>query len=274
MRLVTYPAIIAFLVIGLASPPEADAQCRRRVIVGPGVTVVGPCQPPPPAVVVTPTPPPPPATAAPPPPPPPPNTNVAPAPCDVPPPPRVRRRYRRVRLFTMGLYGEGTMFKKGGMGGGGFYAQLRLGRAFHLYGSVGASGSCTTCDPDNYQRTDIRTSFGLQWYMARRNWKLQPFFRGTLVHQAVKYRDPLLDEGSILKQNQFGVEVAFGLEWRPLRWLTFSADVAYLGLARVGGDDDINPQQAILNDSRMGGVPTVDKTEHGANFRFSAALRF
>lgn len=274
MRLVTYPAIFGFLVITLAAPSKADAQCRRRVIVGPGVTVVGPCQPPPPTVVVTPTPPPPPAEAAPP-PPPPPTVQQPAAPCDVAPPPQVRRRYRRVRLFTMGLYGEGTMFKKGGMGGGGFYAQLRVGRTMHLYGSVGGSGSCTTCNEDNYRRTDIRTSFGLQWYLARRNWRIQPFLRGTLVYQSVTYRDPLMEEaGSILKQNQFGVEMAFGLEWRPLRWLTFSADIAYLGLARMGDNEDMTTQQALLDESRMGGVPTVAKTEHGVNFRFSAALRF
>lgn len=277
MRLVTYPAIFGFLVITLAAPSEADAQCRRRVIVGPGVTVVGPCQPlPPPAVVVTPTPPPPPPTAAPPPPPPPPVVQQA-DPCDVAPPPRVRRRYRRVRLFTMGLYGEGTMFKKGGMGGGGFYAQLRVGRALHLYGSLGASGSCTQCDPDNYRRTDIRTSFGLQWYMARRHWRLQPFLRGTLVYNSVKYRDPLLmdEDNTVSKENQFGGELAVGLEWRPLRWLTFSADIAYLGLSRMGrDDDDVVTQQSLLTESRMNGVPTVNKSEHGVNFRFSAALRF
>ncbi len=62
-------------------------------------------------------------------------------PCDMPPPRRVyRRRYRRVRLFTLGIYGEGTMFKKGGMGGAGIYAQLKLGRNLHVYGSVGGLG--------------------------------------------------------------------------------------------------------------------------------------
>jgi len=279
MRLITYPAIFGFLVIALAAPSEADAQCRRRVIVGPGVTVVGPCLPlPPPVVVVQPVPPPPPPAAAPPPPPPPSPkaTVVAPVvPCDVPPPRVYRRRYRRVRLFTLGLYGEGTMYKTGGMGGAGFYAQLKLGRGLHLYGSVGGSASCTHCNEDNYRRTDLRTSIGLQYYMSRRRWRLKPFIRGTVVYQAVSFRDPLLEEaGSILKESQVGGELALGLEWRPLRWLTFAADVAYLGLSRVGHEDEVITQQVLLNESRMKGVPTVNKTEHGVNFRFTAAIRF
>ncbi len=282
MRLITYSAIFGFLVMSVAAPSDADAQCRRRVIVGPGVTVVGPCQPtPPPVVVVQPAPPAPPPAAAPPPPPPPPATStvVRPViPCDAPPPRRVyRRRYRRVQLFTLGLYGEGTMFKKGGMGGGGFYAQLRLGRGLELYGSVGASGSCTHCNEDNYRRTDLRTSLGLQYYMARKHWRFKPFVRGTIVYQSVTYRDPLMDhEGSpVLKEGQIGGELALGLEWRPLRWLSFSADIAYLGLSRINkGDDDISPQQSLLDQNRMGGVPTVSKTENGVNFRFSAAIRF
>lgn len=276
MRLITYPAIVAFLVIGLASPSDAEAQCGRQVIRGPGVTVIGPCQPlPPPVVVVQPLPPPPPPVAAPPPPPPPTTTVISPVvPCDTPPPRRVyRRSYRRVRLFTLGIYGEGTMFKKGGMGGAGFYAQLKLGRNLHVYGSVGGSASCTSCDEDNYRRTDLRTSIGLQYYMARSHWRLKPFVRGTVVYQAVSFKDPLMEEeGSILKESQVGGELALGLEWRPLSWLTFGADVAYLGLSRVSKGEDHT--QVILNERRMNGVPGVGKTENGVNFRFTAAIRF
>ncbi len=279
MRLITYPAILGFLVIGLASPSDADAQCRRHVIVGPGVTVVGPCQPlPPPVVVVQPLPPPPPPAAAPPPPPPPsPQATVVQpvVPCDAPPARVYRRRYRRVRLFTLGIYGEGTMFSKGGMGGAGLYAQLKMGRGLHLYGSVGGSSSCTSCNENNYRRSDLKTSLGLQYYMARRGWRLKPFIRGTIVYQAVSFRDPLMqdDVGAVLNESQVGGELAVGLEWRPLKWLTFGADIAYLGLSRVS-KDDITTQQVVLDQSRMGGVPTVRKSENGVNFRFTAAIRF
>ncbi len=281
MRLITYSAIFGFLVISLASSDQAQAQCRRHVIVGPGVTVVGPCQPVPPPVVVQPAPPAPPAppAAAPPPPPPPPSATVVKpvVPCDYPPPRRVRRlRYRRVRLFTMGLYGEGTLFNKGGMGGTGFYAQLKLMRSFHLYGSVGVSGSCTQCNENNYTRVDVRSSVGLQYYIARPSWRLRPFVRGSLVYQAVTYRDPTAADESrpVLKGNQLGGELALGLEWRPLRWLIFSADIAYLGLSRMDDAGGSNLQQQLLQESRMGGVPTLNKEEHGVNFRFGAALRF
>ncbi len=285
MRLITYPAIVAFLVIGLVSPSEADAQCRRGVIVGPGITVVGPCLPPPifvvrplppPVVVVQPLPPPPPPAAAPPPPPPSPQaTVVAPVvPCYAPPARVYRPRYRRVRLFTVGMYGEGTMFSKGGMGGAGLYAQLKVGRGLHLYGSVGGSSSCTSCDPDNYRRSDLKTSLGLQYYMSRRNWRIKPFIRGSIVYQAVNFRDPMsFDNDSILKESQVGGELALGLEWRPLSWLVFGADVAYLGLSRVGNDEFVT-QQVVLDQNRMDGVPTVNKNEHGVNFRFTAAIRF
>lgn len=280
MRLITYSAIFSFLVIGLAAPDQADAQCRRRVIVGPGVTVVGPCQPllPPPVVVVQPLPPPPAPTVAPPPPPPIPQVTVIRpvVPCDVPPARVYRPRYRRLRLFTLGLYGEGTMFKDGGMGGAGFYAQLKLGRNLHIYGSVGGSTSCTSCSEDNYRRTDLKTSIGLQYYMSRHHWRLKPFVRGTVVYQAVSFRDPLMDQeaGAVLKESQIGGELALGLEWRPLRWLIFSADIAYLGLSRVGNDNDITTQQVVLHESRMRGVPSVGKSQNGVNFRFTAAIHF
>lgn len=246
-------------------PTQAHAQCRRIVVRGPRVTVVSPCLAPPPVYVrVVPAPPPPPAVPAPPP------VVVQPvAPCPAPPPPPVRvRRRHHFRLFTVGLLTEGTLFKDGGLGGGGVYAQIRLSRSLHLFGSVGANASCTTCHPNDPQRVDLKSTLGLQYYFLPFR-RFSPYLRGSLVYQSVQFQDPKqenLDLGSI---NQLGVEVAAGLELRITRWLILGGDVAYLGLKRLDHEvDGPTPSGAPK------GLATVNDFDHGATFRLNLAIRF
>ncbi|MFH2006339.1 MAG: hypothetical protein ABI333_07125 [bacterium] len=282
MRLIKYAAILGFLTAATIVPSEVSAQCRRGVIIGPQITVIGPCAPsiPPPPVYVQPVPPPPPPPeAAPPPPPaaappPPPPVAMQQQPCVSPPPYRPYRRYRRVRAVTLGLYGEGTMFKDGGLGGGGFYAQIRLARKLHLYGSLGGNVSCTSCQDDGLKRTDVKTTLGLQYYFVPQRYRFTPFVRGSFVYQNVTFRDDVSEgDRPRAKADQIGGEFAFGLEWRPIPWLIFSGDIAYIGLTRIKNDDDaIQGDSVPANAPR--GVPAVNKSDHGAVVRFGIAIRF
>lgn len=252
---------LAFLV-----PTQAHAQCRRIMVRGPRVTVVSPCLAPPPVYVrVVPAPPPPPAVPAPPP------VVVQPvAPAAPPPPPvRVRRRFHP-RLFTVGLLTEGTLFKDGGLGGGGVYAQIRLGRALHLFGSVGANASCTNCHPNDPTRVDLKTTLGLQYYFVPFR-RFSPYMRGSMVYQQVHFQDPNQANEEIASAQQLGVEVAAGLELKITRWLILGADVAYIGLKRVDVDGGAAPS---IPEGAPKGVATVNDFDHGATFRLNLALRF
>ncbi|MDY0003300.1 MAG: hypothetical protein RBU30_18525, partial [Polyangia bacterium] len=81
------------------------------------------------------------------------------------------------------------MYKSGGMGGGALFAQLRVSRALHLYGSVGLNGSCTNCNANDPSRLDLKTTVGLQYYFLSHS-RFAPFLRGSLVYQAVNFKDP------------------------------------------------------------------------------------
>ncbi len=264
MRTLRIAASLAVVLASLTWSDSASAQCRTLVVGGPRVQVIAPCMPAPPPVVVRVVP-----VPAPPTPPPPP---VAEQPCPAPPPPPVvHRRYRRPQLFTLGMFAEGTMFKDGGLGGGAVYAQLRVSRALHLYASFGANASCTNCHPNDPNRVDLKTTFGLQYYFLH-NRMFSPYLRGTMVYQAVNFHDPNDPEGTPLyKANQLGVEAAAGLEWKVTRWLILGADVAYIGLKRMG-DDGSEDTTIPVNAGK--GVATVNNFDNGATFRFNLAIRF
>lgn len=289
MRVISSLSILVFLSTALLAPSRADAQCRTIIVRGPRVRVIAPClvprapvvvqvvpgQPPPPpywagqpAPVYAPPPPPPPPPA---PPAPPPPVMVQPAPAYSPPPP-VPTHYRsfvRPQLFTLGMFAEGALYKKGGMGGAAFYAQLRMGRAWHLFGSLGANGSCTNCNADDPNRIDLKGTLGLQYYFME-NSRFAPYLRGSLVYQSVSFKDPNDPEADALaRTSQLGGELAAGLEWRALRWLVLGADVAYVGLKRLGDD-----QEGAIPADMGKGVPAVNSFDHGATFRMSIALRF
>jgi outer membrane protein W len=116
---------------------------------------------------------------------------------------------------------------------------------------------------------DLKTTVGLQYYFLSHS-RFAPFLRGSLVYQAVNFKDPNDPEAeAIARTSQLGGELAAGLEWRAFRWLVFGADVAYVGLKRLGED-----QEGAIPMDVGKGVPTVGGFEHGATFRFSMALRF
>lgn len=283
MRHVKTAAIAILMALTLALPTRAEAQCPTGVVVGvpridvsfppvlrvriggPVVRVIGPCVPPPPLVVrVVPAPPPPP--------PPPPVVQ----PIECPPPVAVQRRVPRPRLFTIGLFTEGTFFKEGAMAGAGLYAQLRLTRGLHLLGSIGAAASCSACNPDDLQRTDLKTTLGLQWYFVRR-FRLAPYLRGSLVYQRVAFHDPNgSDDVAEYNAHQVGFETALGLEWRITRWLVLGADVAYLGLKHAAEREAHTAAADGLSvpSREIPGVPRVNDFDHGASFRLNLALRF
>jgi hypothetical protein len=175
-------------------------------------------------------------------------------------------------FVTLGMFAEGTMFKDGGLGGASFYAQLRVSRALHLYGSLGGAGSCTNCNENDLQRADLKTTFGLQYYFLAAH-RFSPYLRGTLVYQSVSYKDPNLGEEAdpVLRTEQFGAEFAAGLEWKVTSWLILGADVAYIGLKRVGEAEDL---EGPLPANAGQGVPTVNNFDHGATFRLNVAIRF
>lgn len=290
MRATQILASLVFLASTVIAPTRADAQCVTITTGGPRVRVIGAClHPAPPVfirtrvvsspVVVLPAPPPiaivppPPVVVvqpAPPPPPPPPVMvyPVAPEPPPM-PTPVVHHAMPRPQIFTLGMFVEGTMFKDGGLGGGGLYAQIRVGRALHLFGSLGAAGSCTNCSPDDLHRVDLKTTFGLQYYFANHA-RFAPYLRGSLVYQSVSFQDPNDTRGEAkLQTSQFGTELAAGFELRLLRWLVLSTDVAYIGLKRIGDEHE----GAIPIDAGKG-VATVNNFDHGATFRLNAAIRF
>jgi hypothetical protein len=176
-------------------------------------------------------------------------------------------------MFTAGMYGEGTMYRKGGMGGGGVWAQLRLGRALHLYGSIGASGSCTSCNPDDLKRADLRTSLGLQYYfLNHRRWA--PFVRGSILYQQATFRDPTsASTEAVYRASQVGAELALGLEWRIAPWLALTGDIAYHGLSKVG-HNDVTAQSETIPPVEIPGLAGVNKFDSAFNVRFGAAIRF
>ncbi len=269
MRLIPTFAGIALLLSAVTMPTEASARCRTIVVGGPMVRIIAPCIPVPPPVVVRVHP-----APTPPPPPPPPAQPMETDPCPPPPAPpaQVEKEVApRLGFVTLGMFMEGTMFKDGGLGGGSFYAQLRVSRALHLYGSLGAAGSCTNCNEDDLNRVDLKTTFGLQYYFLATR-RFSPYLRGTLAYQSVRYKDPQQpDAEPVLRARQFGVEFAAGLELKVTHWLILGADVAYLGLKRVGEHEDV---EGPLPTNAGQGVPTVNEFDHGATFRLNAAIRF
>jgi hypothetical protein len=161
------------------------------------------------------------------------------------------------------------MYKNGGLGGAAVFAQLRVGRAWHLYGSLGVNGSCTNCNANDPTRVDLKGTLGLQYYLMPHS-RFAPYFRGSLVYQSVSFQDPNDTEAEPLaRASQLGGELAAGLEWRLLRWLVLGADVAYVGLKRLG--DEHEGAIPVVSGK---GVPTVNSFDHGATFRFNIAIRF
>jgi len=285
----------------LSLPSVASAQegpCRDGVMaVGPGVVVrsplgtlrVGPlvevrvrrCRrrvaqvvpPPPPAAM---QPPPPPPAMQPPPPPPRYRVRVVTAP---PPPRRVyiypRRRYQRIGL-TLGAFGDGTFYKKGGMGGGGLMLRWRLDRNWALTTTFEGAGSCTRCvkDAKDYYRRDLTWTAGVMYFPFPRLW-FAPYAQTSLMVNEVHFKAG----GDVFKVSQFGLSTGLGVEWRINRWLALFTDANLVTMFRAKRNHDVELQGPTTGsgqdyDANMKGIPQVHNSDVGASIRAGLVIKF